>query len=349
MIDVLLFDDVACCHRYHIQSFRRLITRFNLTKSLLIVTTTMSSVPVSGASAFLSDRVEAPRAPTALQFTGPFEDRVEFPRGGTSWPRLAPEDDDPDQSFPPRVSNDFENAIREGRHVSKKLLTTVRRANYCFWLNNPDTRSELTDPQARQRKVNAKHHCLKHYELSKGQVYRSPGRENGNRYTMRYAACTWDAADIIKMVHVKLHHASKLPLYTTCATLTIAEVEKVYQTIIDHYYGISIKDVAWVQAQCATCRLSARNEGKPAIKPIKSDHCLDRLVIDLMDYRTKPDGKFKWILQIKDHFSRYVWLYAMKDKESATVSCILRNWFYTNGYPKKWYVIPLICGVRQTH
>jgi len=54
-----------------------------------------------------------------------------------------------------------------------------------------------------------------------------------------------------------------------------------------------------------------------------------------MDFRGNPDGEYKWILQIKDHFSRFVWLFAMKDKESATVEGILEGWFFSNRYPIK--------------
>jgi hypothetical protein len=78
--------------------------------------------------------------------------------------------------------------------------------------------------------------------------------------------------------------------------------------------------------------------GKPPVKPIVSKHCLDRLVIDLMDFRGMPDRDFKWILQMKDHFSRFIWVYALKDKASETVGKILRSWFKQNGYPTKWYV-----------
>jgi len=54
-----------------------------------------------------------------------------------------------------------------------------------------------------------------------------------------------------------------------------------------------------------------------------------------MDFRGNPDGKYKWILQIKDHFSRFVWLFAMENKESETVAAILIVWFHGNGYPCK--------------
>jgi len=115
-------------------------------------------------------------------------------------------------------------------------------------------------------------------------------------------------------------------------------VDKVYQHCCQNYYGITWKDVNWVLNKCARCKLSEKSHGKPPIKPIISKYCLERITIDLMDFRGNPDGEYKWILQIKDHFSRFVWLFAMKDKESATVEKILREWFHNNGIPIKWYV-----------
>jgi hypothetical protein len=55
-----------------------------------------------------------------------------------------------------------------------------------------------------------------------------------------------------------------------------------------------------------------------------------------MDLRGTPDGEYKWILQMKDHFSRFIWVYALKDKLSASVGKILKEWFCQNGYPKYW-------------
>jgi hypothetical protein len=71
--------------------------------------------------------------------------------------------------------------------------------------------------------------------------------------------------------------------------------------------------------RCALCALEAANKGKLLIKPIKSKRCSDRIVIDLMDFWAAADGKYKWILQVKCPFSRYIWLYALKDKTAALV------------------------------
>lgn len=81
--------------------------------------------------------------------------------------------------------------------------------------------------------------------------------------------------------------------------------------------------------------MSQPNVGKPVIKPIKSNHCLDRLTIDLMDFRGNSDGEYKWILQMKDNFSRFVWVYPLKNKEAASVEAVLSTWFKLNGYPLK--------------
>jgi hypothetical protein len=70
----------------------------------------------------------------------------------------------------------------------------------------------------------------------------------------------------------------------------LTEVEKTYQTCKDFYYGISEKDVSWVLDKCAICKLSLRNEGRATIKPIVAKHCMDRLVIDLMDFRAQQDA-----------------------------------------------------------
>jgi hypothetical protein len=125
-------------------------------------------------------------------------------------------------------------------------------------------------------------------------------------------------------------------LHRLCKMLTASEVERVYHRCTEVYYGISFKDVKWVLSHCGQCKLGEPNIGKPALKPIKSNFCLERLVIDLMDLRGTPDGEYKWILQMKDHFSRFIWVYALKDKSSASVGKILKEWFCQNGYPKYW-------------
>jgi hypothetical protein len=73
---------------------------------------------------------------------------------------------------------------------------------------------------------------------------------------------------------------------------------------------------------------------KPTITPIVSYGCCHRIQLDLMDMRFSPAGDYKWILQIKSHFSRYVWLTALKDKESTSTATVFSTWLDFNGFCK---------------
>jgi len=46
---------------------------------------------------------------------------------------------------------------------------------------------------------------------------------------------------------------------------------------------------------------------------------------------------FKWVLQIKDHFSRMIWLYPLLAKTSAEVARCLGEWFSHYGSPRCIY------------
>jgi transposase InsO family protein len=70
------------------------------------------------------------------------------------------------------------------------------------------------------------------------------------------------------------------------------------------------------------------------IKPIISNCCMQRVQIDLMDFRADADGQYKWILQIKDHFSRYIWLFALREKDSKEVAHCLEWWISAFGEPR---------------
>ncbi len=54
--------------------------------------------------------------------------------------------------------------------------------------------------------------------------------------------------------------------------------------------------------------------------PIVVTWVLGRLQTDSMDIRTKPDGKYIWILHPKDHFSKFNIFYLLKKKKPSGIS-----------------------------
>ena len=114
------------------------------------------------------------------------------------------------------------------------------------------------------------------------------------------------------------------------------EAGVLFPRIQELYYGISREDVEWVVDKCAVCRLMAAQKGKAPIRPIKTLRCLDRVQIDLMDFKVLADGEYKYILQIKDTFSRHIWLYPLKNRFAEDVYEVLIIWLGQNGYPSKF-------------
>lgn len=85
---------------------------------------------------------------------------------------------------------------------------------------------------------------------------------------------------------------------------------------------------------CDACQ-TRRSISKPACgKPILSVGFLTRLQVDLIDMRSVEHNGFKFIMHVKDHFTKFSWLFALPSKEANNVATHLRNIFYTFGPPK---------------
>ena len=65
---------------------------------------------------------------------------------------------------------------------------------------------------------------------------------------------------------------------------------------------------------------------------------MTRVQMDLIDMRTRPDHSsgnvFKWILQLKDHFTKFCWAQPLETKEAREVHSAVRNIFFNFGPPR---------------
>jgi hypothetical protein len=60
-------------------------------------------------------------------------------------------------------------------------------------------------------------------------------------------------------------------------------------------------------------------EGKRPLELITVSRVWERIQTDLIDIRHTPDGRYTWILYIKDYYSKYTQLYALKGKDSEGI------------------------------
>ena len=55
--------------------------------------------------------------------------------------------------------------------------------------------------------------------------------------------------------------------------------------------------------------------------------------MDLIDMNSCPDNNFKYILHVRDHFSRYSWAKPLESKESVVIAGVLYDIFCQFGPP----------------
>lgn len=93
-------------------------------------------------------------------------------------------------------------------------------------------------------------------------------------------------------------------------------------------------EVEWLLKRCQSCLLERQNRSRAPLEPITVDRILECVQIDLVDFRHEPDGQYKWILHIKDHFSKFTSLYPLKSKTSEEVANSIAHWIGCFGHPE---------------
>ena len=110
---------------------------------------------------------------------------------------------------------------------------------------------------------------------------------------------------------------------------------KTFALVKQRYYGISRDEVIWLLRLCNICLQSRPSNTRAPLEAIESGYTLERVQIDLLDMRAVPHKGNLWILHIKDHFSKFSFLYPLSDKSSAGVAkCMVRYCWNTKNYPK---------------
>lgn len=98
---------------------------------------------------------------------------------------------------------------------------------------------------------------------------------------------------------------------------------KTHKKICVNYSNISRNIVAKFIRQCERCVEKARRKETGSgvvVKPIKVTNLNDRAQIDLVDFQSLPDGKFKYILHYQEHLTKFHILRPLTSKRAAEVA-----------------------------
>ncbi|KFY96373.1 hypothetical protein V500_02472, partial [Pseudogymnoascus sp. VKM F-4518 (FW-2643)] len=190
--------------------------------------------------------------------------------------------------FPNDVRIAFQAYTQDPKYINRERIPYEKWHRIHVHLDNPTLKPE--NPVDSR----LKHRAHTEFQLINNKLYRRPDSKFPNP---RYTVPESEAFDIIANEHLQLLHAGYM---------------KTWATIQQKYYGIKREEILRDKAGRATT--------KAPLVPIVSRRAWERVQIDLIDMRHEPSGQFKWILHIKDHFSKYTQLYPLKSKHAEPIA-----------------------------
>ena len=156
--------------------------------------------------------------------------------------------------------------------------------------------------------------------------------------------------DVIRSAHLDAGHMA------AGSTWNLLKEKKIF--------SIVFKDVKAFVDTCPNCVAKPMKKAQPkgASKPIASGQFRDRFLADLKDMSSDPglgyDGTvYKWLLTVKDHFTRFVYLAPLKTKSPDAVAEVLSQYFGLMGYPLVFHTDnglefiaeSIVSAVRELH
>lgn len=141
-----------------------------------------------------------------------------------------------------------------------------------------------------------------------------------------------DARERVK----KFVHAEELfdILYSTHLSIGHGGRDRMIKQLNTLYKNITQAQIKMFLDLCEPCQQKQKSAKKRIdVKPIISSHFNSRCQVDLIDYQSQPDGKFKFLLVYQDHLTKFVVLKPLSSKWAAEVAYNLLDIFLLFGAP----------------
>ncbi|XP_031332774.1 KRAB-A domain-containing protein 2-like [Photinus pyralis] len=136
---------------------------------------------------------------------------------------------------------------------------------------------------------------------------------------IKYYLTVDELYDVIDAAHVAVGHGGRDRM--------LAETSK-------KYANITKEEIQLYLSMCQVCHMK-KNKKKQGLvsKPILHSEMNSRCQVDLIDFQTQPDDKFKFIMVYQDHLTTFVLLRPLQSKRAEEVAYQLNDIFLTLGAP----------------
>jgi hypothetical protein len=205
-------------------------------------------------------------------------------------------DEQPENPFPPEVKEEFFDYITADGYTNRERVPPTKIIRYSAFLDNPDLKPKD------QIDSKIKFEARNFYELIDNTLHRQHDKTHP---IPRCVVPQNKAFDIIVSKHIQLGHPGRNVLF---------------HAIDQEFYGIKREECHWVKAHCLTCMLNTAHKAKDPIRTITVHQTFERVQVDLIDMRHQPSGEYSWVLHIKDHYSKYNQLYALRSKHAEPIA-----------------------------
>ncbi|CAF1351510.1 unnamed protein product [Didymodactylos carnosus] len=217
-----------------------------------------------------------------------------------------------EEAFISRFNNLLENhKSKNNIHITpERYIEIINRLKF---LNNLPNNSA-------ERKETSDYKLLQKFELLIiGIDERLIKRRPNSQDNILYIVNTSEIFNIIDEAHKRIGHGGR--------DRTLKEIKSKYFNIteecVEHYMKI-----------CEECqRKKPICLPKVVTNPIRSHHILSRSQVDLIDYQSRPDGSFRFVMNYQDHFSKFIILRPLTSKRAAEVAIHLVEMFCMYGAP----------------
>ena len=109
---------------------------------------------------------------------------------------------------------------------------------------------------------------------------------------------------------------------------------KTWDEVKKNYAGIRFDVIPLFLSTCKQCNERRPAKNPPSGRPMIALGFLTRVQMDLIDFSSRPDGDYRYILHVRDHFSKYSWAFPLTSKRASEVAEKIVELFCTFGPAK---------------
>ncbi|CAG4979166.1 unnamed protein product [Parnassius apollo] len=204
--------------------------------------------------------------------------------------------------------------------ASLRTLTNAKNTAYIEDERYKELIEDVSTAKITARKTSRDYWLLRRYDvLTIDQKSKLIFPVKDTTITIIYYACDSELFGILHEAHIQIGHGGR---------------DRMMKEVGSHYKNITRKDIETYLELCEPCQQKQKNIKKGiVVKPIISSEFNSRCQVDLIDFRSQPDGDNKFIMVYQDHLTKFVVLKPLKTKRAEEVAHTLLDIFTLLGAP----------------